>query len=56
MAEFRHLVYTLLILLVVLSGLSLLHTFTHAALYVLGFVVLAGLAYLWADRHTRRLR
>lgn len=55
MAEFRHFLYTLFILLVVLACLSLLDVATPAALYVLGFVALSAAAFLWADRHRRRL-
>ncbi len=56
MAEYRHFLYTLLLLLAVLAAFSLMRVFTRAALYVLGFTALAAGAYLWADRHGRRLR
>lgn len=56
MAEYRHFVFTLLLLLAVLATFSLVRVFTYAALYVLGFAALSAAAYLWGDRHRRRLR
>ncbi len=55
MAEYRHFIYTLLALLVLLAALSLADVFNQAALYVLVFAVLVAGAFWWGDRPRRRM-
>jgi hypothetical protein len=55
MAEYRHFIYTLLALLVILAAFSLSDVFNHASLYVLGFSLLVAGAFWWGDRSRRRV-
>lgn len=54
MADFSHLVYLLCLVLFVLAALSLADVFNTAALLVLGFAAVSGLAWCWFERTQAR--